>query len=163
MLRQRAVELAVMNLRQSTAVAIGGWALLIEGAPGTGKSSLALALIDRGATLIGDDGIALATRDGVLWAVPAPATAGLIELRNVGLVTLPTTEAPVALVIDLLEKAPRFVEHPGSIDISGQPIPHLAFDPRGPAAAVRAEYALALHGRPVQASAGRDAYNHQDL
>ena len=38
--------------------AIAGRAILIEGEPGTGKTSLALALIDRGATLIGDDGVA---------------------------------------------------------------------------------------------------------
>ena len=34
---------------QATCVAIGGRAVLIEGEPGSGKSSLALALIDRGA------------------------------------------------------------------------------------------------------------------
>jgi serine kinase of HPr protein (carbohydrate metabolism regulator) len=135
-----------MNLRQSTAVAIGGRALLIEGPTGSGKSSLALALIDRGAALIGDDGIALAMRTGELWALPAPATTGLIELRNVGIVTLSTTEAQVALVLDLREDAPRFVEHASAIEIAEHTVPLLAFDPRGSAAAVRAEYALALHG-----------------
>ena len=65
-----------MILRQSTSVAIGRRAVLIEGPPGAGKSSLALALIDRGATLIGDDGVALEEREGTLWALPAPATAG---------------------------------------------------------------------------------------
>jgi serine kinase of HPr protein (carbohydrate metabolism regulator) len=137
-----------MMLRQSTAVAIGGRALLIEGPAGSGKSSLALALIDRGATLIGDDGIALATRGGELWTRPAPATAGLIELRNVGIPTLPTTEAPASLVLQLREDAPRFVECADTIEIAGVAIPALAFDPRIAAAAVRAEYALALHGLP---------------
>ena len=33
---------------------------MIEGASGAGKSSLALALIDRGAVLIGDDSLMLA-------------------------------------------------------------------------------------------------------
>lgn len=141
-----------MNLRQSTAVAIGGRALLIEGASGSGKSSLALALIDRGATLIGDDGIALAMRGGELWAHPAPATAGLIELRNVGIVTLPATEAPVALVLQLREDAPRFVERAATIELAGVAIPVLAFDARIPAAAVRAEHALALYGLPPAAS-----------
>lgn len=135
-----------MMLRQATAVAIGGRALLIEGAPGSGKSSLALALIDRGARLIGDDGIAIEDRDGELWAAPAPATAGLIELRNVGLVTLPTTAAPLALVLAITFDAPRFIEQAEAVAIAGRPIPSIAFDPRGPATAVRAEYALALHG-----------------
>jgi HPr kinase/phosphorylase len=145
-----------MILRQSTAVAIGGRALLIEGPPGAGKSSLALALIDRGATLIGDDGIALEERERALWALPAPATSGLIELRNVGLVTLPTSAAPLALVLELSEDAPRFVEAAGMIEIAGYAIPSLGFDPRGPAA-VRAEYALALHGLAVQAPHPADA------
>ena len=147
-----------MNLRQSTAVGIGGRALLIEGAPGSGKSSLALALIDRGATLIGDDGIALTERGGELWALPAPATAGLIELRNVGLMTMPTGEAPIGLVLSLSYDAPRFVDQAGIVLIAGRSLPQLAFDPRGPAAAVRAEYALAIHGRSARPSqAGRDA------
>lgn len=135
-----------MILRQSTAVAIGGRALLIEGPPGAGKSSLALALIDRGAVLIGDDGIALDARADALWAMPAPATAGLIELRNIGLVRLPTTQAPVALVLQLDRQAPRFVERAMAIDVADRVVNALKFDPRGPAAAPRAEYALALHG-----------------
>jgi serine kinase of HPr protein (carbohydrate metabolism regulator) len=141
-----------MNLRQSTAVAIGGRALLIEGPPGCGKSSLALALIDRGAVLVGDDGIALEERHGGLWARAAPATVGLLELRNVGLLTLQTTEAPVALVLELCEDAPRFVEQAGTTEVAGHAIPALVFDPRGPASAIRAEYALALHGLHVQSS-----------
>jgi hypothetical protein len=39
---------------------MAGALLLIEGPSGIGKSSLALALIDRGAVLIGDDGVELA-------------------------------------------------------------------------------------------------------
>ena len=57
---------------QATCVAIGGRAVLIEGEPGSGKSSLALALIDRGAALIGDDGVRLELRGNRLYASPPP-------------------------------------------------------------------------------------------
>ena len=56
------------RLIQASCVAIGGRGLLILGAPGSGKSSLALALIDRGARLIGDDGVQIAGEAGVLRA-----------------------------------------------------------------------------------------------
>ena len=81
--------------------------MLIEGPPGSGKSSLALMLIDRGATLIGDDGVLLEVRDGRLWALPPPNIAGLIEIRNVGIARLPAGEAPVALVVRLDPAAAR--------------------------------------------------------
>jgi hypothetical protein len=43
------------NYRNATSVSVAGFAILIEGAPKTGKSSLALSLIDLGAKLISDD------------------------------------------------------------------------------------------------------------
>ncbi|WP_095013068.1 HPr kinase/phosphorylase [Tsuneonella mangrovi] len=136
-------------LHQATGVAIDGRVLLIEGPPGAGKSSLALALIDRGAKLVGDDGVALSRDGAALIASPPQNTAGLIELRNVGIVTLPATSGQVSLVLDLTEDAPRYVEQADLVDRAGLAIPCLAFDPRGPASAARAEYALALHGLPL--------------
>ncbi len=135
-----------LTLRQATAVAIGGRALLIEGAPGCGKTSLALALIDRGAVLVGDDGVALSLRDGALWAAPPPATAGLIEVRGVGIVAVPSTDAPVALMLTSSDDPPRYVEGADTLAIEGVEIPALPFDLAAPLAALRAEYALVLHG-----------------
>lgn len=129
-------------------VAIGGRALLIDGASGSGKSSLALALIDRGAALVGDDGVILETRGERLWALPPPNTAGLIEVRNVGLVTLPAAEAPLALVVRLDPAAPRFVEHPAQATIAGHPLPAIALWPGASALALRAEFALKTYGLP---------------
>ena len=135
-------------LHQATAVAIAGRALLIEGPPGCGKTSLALALIDRGATLVGDDGVALSVRDGVLWASPAPATIGLIEIRGVGIATLPATEAPVALVLAMADNPPRYVDAAGVEIRAGVAVPALPFDMGMAPSGIRAEYALSLYGLP---------------
>ncbi len=135
-------------MRQAGCVAVGGRAILIEGEPGAGKTSLALMLIDRGAQLIGDDGVQLHLRDGVLWASPPPHTAGRLEIRNIGLAQLPVTSAPVALVLQISPDAPRYVETAGQTAILGLAIPCLVFDASGEAAAIRAEYAVKMHGLP---------------
>jgi len=134
---------------QATCVALHGRGVLIEGPSGSGKSSLALALIDRGAHLVGDDGVCLSVRDGRLWAAPPPRIAGLLEVRNIGLVTLPCTEAPVALVLRLEQAAPRFVERAGSTALLGLPLPLIALWPDSPVLALRAEMALRIHGLPL--------------
>ena len=135
-----------VSLRQFTAVAIEGRALLIEGPPGCGKTSLALALIDRGATLISDDGVALSVKDGTLIASPPSATAGKIEIRNVGIAKFPATTAPVALLLSIDPGAPRFVEQAQQRELQGLAIPVIAFSLGNPADPIRAEYALSIHG-----------------
>ncbi|MFN3863240.1 MAG: HPr kinase/phosphorylase [Erythrobacter sp.] len=136
-------------VHQASAVAIAGRALLIEGAPGSGKSSLALALIDRGAGLIGDDAVSLVAQDGRLIAAPPPHIAGLLEVRGVGLLHLPVAApAPVALVL-VLGGPPGERLPPRPLrcrTIAGVAVPVLAFDPGVIAPAQRAEAALALHG-----------------
>lgn len=138
-----------MRLRQATAVAIDGRAVLIEGPPGCGKSSLALMLIDRGAVLVGDDGVELRVEHGRLIAGAPEATAGLIEIRNIGLVRLPCCPAPVALIIRCDDDAPRFVEQAEELEIDGIALPLLRLRLGNPADAIRVEQALALHGLPV--------------
>ena len=134
-----------MAIANVTCVAIDGRGLLIEGPPGSGKSTLALKLIDRGAMLVGDDGVSLELRDGRLWAAPPPHIAGKLEIRGVGIVDLPCTDAPAALSLNLAATAPRLPEL-GSVEWLGKSIPQLAFVSRAPAAALRCEYALARFG-----------------
>lgn len=131
---------------QATCVAIDGRAILIEGEPGTGKTSLALALIDRGATLVGDDGVLLEQREGRLWALPHPNTRGLIEVRNVGIAAMPCGEAAVALLITLDAAAPRHVEGPTATQRAGIVLPSLTLWPESPVLAIRTEMALSMHG-----------------
>jgi serine kinase of HPr protein (carbohydrate metabolism regulator) len=128
----------------------GNWrAVLIEGPPGSGKSSLALALIDRGAVLVGDDGVALDLREGRLWASPPPNISGKLEIRNVGIVDLPAVEAPVALVLRFDEAAPRYVEQAEQAELLGRTLPLIRLWPGAPALALRAEWALRLRGLPA--------------
>jgi len=105
-----------------------------------------LALIDRGAALVGDDGVTLERRGETLWASPPPNTAGKLEIRNVGLVDLPTVEAPVALVLRLEEAAPRFIDHAGEAGLEGLTLPLVRLWPGSPVLALRAEWALRLYG-----------------
>ena len=128
-----------------TCVAIAGRGLLLAGPPGSGKSTLALELIDRGAALVGDDGVTLDLRRERLWAAPPPNIPGKLEICGVGIVDLPCTQAPLALCLTLTETAPRLPE-PGCVEWIGQSIPQLAFVTRAPASAIRAEHALARFG-----------------
>ena len=75
-----------MSIRQASCVAVAGRAVLIEGRPGCGKSSLALALIDRGATFVADDGVSITVRKARLHASPVDRTRNLMEVRNLGLI-----------------------------------------------------------------------------
>jgi serine kinase of HPr protein (carbohydrate metabolism regulator) len=134
-------------VHQATGVAIHGRAVLIEGEPGTGKSSLALGLIDRGAQLIGDDGVIVVPTANRLMARPHPNTRGLVEVRNLGLLTFPACEeAPVALVVRLDESAPRFVDAPERTMIAGHDLPLLRLWPGGSILPLKTELALAKYG-----------------
>jgi hypothetical protein len=142
---------------QASAVAIGGRALLIAGPPGSGKSALVLALIDRGAGLIGDDAVTLqriTTDDGArLIASPPPHIAGLLELRGIGIIRLPLAAPAVVALVAELGGAPgeRLPEAPlPRRDLGGVAVPVLAFDPGAIAPAQRAEWALRLHGLTLE-------------
>ncbi len=127
-------------------VTMRGRSLLLTGAPGSGKSSLALALLDRGAELVGDDGVTLDAVDGRVVASPPPNTAGLIEIRNVGLLEVPTASAPVCIVINLTAAAERLPLGTSEATLLGLPVPQVDLYPDTPALPLRAEAALEIHG-----------------
>lgn len=127
----------------ATAVAIAGHGVIIRGPSGSGKSDLALRLIDAGAMLIADDQLVCTPSDGRLM-LSAPATiAGLVEVRGLGLVPMPHVTAPAVLLLDCGQAAER-LPHPAHCGIGGIAVPSLAFDALAPSAAAKARLALAL-------------------
>ncbi len=93
----------------ASAVRVGGRAVLIRGASGTGKSRLAFDLILAGragqiapAMLIGDDRVCLQARQGQVMVRPALELAGLIEIRGLGIRRCDfAEEAAISLLVDL--------------------------------------------------------------
>jgi hypothetical protein len=89
-------------------IAWEGRGVLILGAPGIGKSSLALECINHGAQLVADDAILL-RREGAILLASAPQTIkGHLALRELGIIHMPFLEqVPLALAIQLGERLAR--------------------------------------------------------
>lgn len=148
------------TLIHATCVCLGRRGLLLRGPSGSGKSDLALRLIEAGAMLVADDQVALSVAEGRLWAsVPGPI-AGLMEVRGLGLVRQPyLRRAPVALVVDLVPagEVERLPE-PAQVEVAGVRLPRYTLDPFAASAAakvrfmVQASFELAVSvddGRPM--------------
>jgi serine kinase of HPr protein (carbohydrate metabolism regulator) len=92
-----------MILVHGTTVALEGAGVLLRGPSGSGKSDLALRLIDGGARLVADDQTELTrSTDGLVARAPA-TIAGKMEVRGVGILRVPTVaSAPVRLVVDMV-------------------------------------------------------------
>lgn len=86
----------------ASTVAFNDKAVVIKGASGSGKSSLALQLIGLDAMLIADDRTELTrTRDGVIATCPNQIE-GKVEARSVGILNAPFQIcARVHLIVDL--------------------------------------------------------------
>ena len=86
--------------------------VLLLGASGAGKSDIALRLIAAGATLVADDRVELFVLQHMLWARAPRRGAGLIEVRDVGIVKLPrAARARVGLVVELEQGVRRLPKH----------------------------------------------------
>jgi HPr kinase/phosphorylase len=126
-----------------TAISISGDGVLIIGKSGSGKSDLALRLIDRGALLVSDDRVIIDNAGSQPLLRTAPNVAGLIEVRGLGIVQVAyVTCAPLKLVVDLDGVVPRFLDQLQQQDIAGIDIPHIALAAFESSAAIKVEYAL---------------------
>ena len=124
--------------------------MLLFGPSGSGKSDLALRLIDRGWTLIADDQVELVRDGGSLLASPPATIAGQIEVRGVGIVDRSYVSGlPVALAFDLAETPERLPE-PARRVVGGVLLPCLGLAPFDVSAPLKVEAALTLHGNRVE-------------
>ena len=132
---------------EGTCVAIHGAGVLLLGKSGSGKSDLALRLINEGGVLVADDQLLItATSDGLIASVP-PSIAGMLEIRGVGIVRQPFLKhISLALAVELVE--PQSVERypePLVYEQLGIPIPLLrlhAFEASAPAKIIHALHAF---------------------
>lgn len=133
-----------MALEHASCVALGDRAVLIRGPSGSGKSDLTLRLIDDGARLLADDYTMLTREGGRIIAAPPDAIAGRLEVRGIGLVTLPTArDVPLALVIDLVgEGGEERLPDPRDTEIEGVRLPLLELWPFAASATAKVRLAL---------------------
>lgn len=137
----------IPELVHATCVVIDGRGVLIEGASGSGKSDLALRLIDRGATLVSDDYTELHVEDGALVAKPPYRIAGKIEVRGVGILDEAfVPHAPVALAVSL-DAVPQRLPEPVARHFADRSVPLLALSGWEASAPIKVERALALTER----------------
>ncbi len=136
------------EMLHASTVAIDGQAVLIIGVSGSGKSDLALRLIDRGARLVSDDYTLLMRADGRLMASSVATIRGKLEVRGIGIIDCDALDtAPAALIVQVDQAPPRL---PGESaqTIAGVTLPMIAIAPFEASAAIKVELALrrlALH------------------
>jgi serine kinase of HPr protein (carbohydrate metabolism regulator) len=127
----------------ATTVAIGAHGVMLLGLSGSGKSDLALRLIDRGALLVSDDQTALTVRAGRLLASPPEALAGKIEVRGIGIVEQPWRgQVPVALAVRLTERYERMPSASLREPFAGVDVPTVTLNAFESSAPIKVEIAI---------------------
>jgi serine kinase of HPr protein (carbohydrate metabolism regulator) len=143
------------ELVHGTCVAFGRHAALLRGAPGAGKSDLALRFMalpaegGRTPLLVADDQVFAETRaNGSVIVSPPPTIAGKIEVRGLGIIEVPfLAEAELVLLCDLVDgtDVPRMpAESPERGAVAGISLPVLKLAPFEASAPLKLKMALFL-------------------
>ena len=121
-------EVSAENVH-GTSVACDGRAVLLTGPSGTGKSDLALRLLDRGFRLVSDDQTIL-SRAGDRLIASAPAQIeGKMEIRGLGIVEMESrSDVPLALVVELTNAIERIPPEGRTRQILGISLPVVSID-----------------------------------
>ena len=127
----------------ASSVAIDGRAVLISGPSGSGKSDLALRLLDRGFTLVSDDQTIVSRDEDRLIASAPPTISGKLEVRGIGIIEMDHVEGmPVALLVELTSDIERIPDDSRERPILGVSLPLVNMDAM--AASAPSKVALAL-------------------
>ena len=133
-----------MILEHATCIDLDGTGILLRGPSGSGKSDLALRLIDAGASLVSDDYVSLSGGDGGLRASAPDAIRGVMEVRGLGLVALDHARSSIiGLVVDLVDRAavPRLPESDRT-ELDGVAVDRIRLAPFEASAAAKVRLAL---------------------
>ena len=110
----------------ATSVAIEDNGVAIFGDSGSGKSDLALRLIDSGATLISDDITIFSKSEKNISLFGVENTKGLLEVREIGIITVPYIEGiRLRLVVSLTDKEIERIPKKNQINLLGLKFPKL--------------------------------------
>lgn len=129
--------------------------MLLRGSSGSGKSDLALRLIDGGASLVADDRVNLEVLDGILTASAPANLAGMIEVRGMGIMRVPfIPRTAIGLIIDLVdEDAVERMPKPMVCRLLGVEAPLMRLSPQSASAAARVRLAVEAADQPTMAAA----------
>lgn len=135
----------------ASTVAKDGRAVLITGPSGSGKSDLALRLLDRGFTLVSDDQT-LVRRENDRLIASAPANiAGKLEIRGIGIVEMGHSgDMPVALLVELTSDIERMPDDSRERPILGISVPLIGIDAKAASAPSKVAIALDRMGLRLQ-------------
>jgi serine kinase of HPr protein (carbohydrate metabolism regulator) len=136
-----------MTTIHATCVDIDGLGVLLRGPSGSGKSDLALRLIDAGAQLVSDDYTVLEVRGDRLIGTAPQSIKGMLEVRGVGILPMPVkARSVIAMVADLvtdgeIERLPD----PDAAVIDGVVVPRIQVAPFEISAAAKVRLAAKKH------------------
>ena len=134
-----------MNLKRihSTSVVIDDNGVLILGDSGSGKSDLALRLIDNGATLISDDISICRKNSNNIYLYCPPEIKGLLEVREIGIITVPFVERiKLRLVVNLRSNNNERFPKDNSFRILGIKIPLINIEGKNSSAVAKIKVKL---------------------
>ena len=127
----------------ASTVASDGRAVLIAGPSGSGKSDLALRLLDRGFTLVSDDQTIVRREGDRLVASAPPTIKGKLEIRGIGIVEMDTVDdIPVALFVELTSEIMRLPDDRRERPVLGVNLPLVSVNALTASAASKVALAL---------------------